>query len=289
VAFGNGNQAKTTTEVGVKMNAIKLKRTLKQGGHVFGCMLSAMASTRFGPTLAGSTMDYAIIDSEHGSRDRTEIQQLCGMLRNAEVTPIVRVPIPKSEWVAMALDAGTAGVLVPYCETVEEVQAVVATAKWHPLKGEYLMRAVTDNVFPSKETKTYLQNRHKESFVIIGIESLPAYENLDAILDVGDIDGVFIGPNDMSTSLGIPDDYKNPKYLRVVKDIIGRCEARKIPVMVHQQTIETSNTAIKLGARFVLHSSDSRMLQRIMQEEMNALRTAAGAAAAKTKDTVETV
>ena len=111
----------------------------------------------------------------------------------------------------MALDAGTAGVLVPYCETVEEVQAVVATAHWHPLKGEYLRRAVEEGELPSAETRKYLRNRRKESFVVIGIESEPAWRNLDAILDVGGIDGVFIGPNDMSTSLGIPDDYANPR------------------------------------------------------------------------------
>ena len=272
-----------------QMNASKLRRTLKSGGHVFGCMLSQMASTRFEQVLAGSTLDYAVIDSEHGSRDRAEIQQLTGMLRRADITPIVRVPIPKSEWVAMALDAGTAGVLVPYCETVEEVQAVVATAKWHPLKGEYLRRAVEENVLPTPETKKYLQNRRKESFIIIGIESEPAYKNLDAILDVRGIDAVFIGPNDMSTSLGIPDDYSNKKYLRVIDDIIKRCEARKIPVMVHQQTIETSTKAIKFGARFVLHSSDGRMLQRMIQTEMNALRKVAGAGTSAQKDTVETV
>ena len=271
------------------MNANKLRRTLKSGGHVFGCMLSQMASTRFEQVLSGSTLDYAIIDSEHGSRDRTEIQQLTGMLRRADITPVVRIPIPKSEWVAMALDAGTSGVLVPYCETVEEVQSCVATVKWHPLKGEYLRRAVEENVLPSSETKKYLQNRRKESFVIIGIESEPAYKNLDGILDVGGIDAVFIGPNDMSTSLGIPDDYTNKKYLRVVEDVIKRCEARHIPVLVHQQTIATSTKAIKLGARFVLHSSDGRMLQRIIQDEMNALRKAAGAATAAEKDTVETV
>lgn len=274
---------------GETMNATKLRRTLKSGGHVFGCMLSQMASTRFESVLAGSTLDYAIVDSEHGSRDRAEIQALCGMLRHADITPIVRVPIPKSEWVAMALDAGTAGVLVPYCETVAEVQAVVATVKWHPLKGEYLRRAVEDNVLPSPETKKYLTNRRKESFVIIGIESEPAYRNLDAILDVGGIDGVFIGPNDMSTSLGVPDDYSNKKYLNVVADIIKRCEARKIPVMVHQQTIATSSKAIELGARFVLHSTDGRMLQRIIQNEMNALREAAGTKAKATKDTAGTV
>ena len=88
------------------MNPIKLKRVLKSGGHVFGCMLSQMASTRFGPVLAGSTLDYEVIEGEHGSRDRAEIQQLTGMLRHADITPIVRVPVPKAEWVAMALDAG---------------------------------------------------------------------------------------------------------------------------------------------------------------------------------------
>ena len=172
----------------------------KSGGHVFGCMLSQMASTRFEQVLAGSTLDYAVIDSEHGSRDRTEIQNLTGMLRRADITPIVRIPIPKSEWVAMALDAG-AGVLVPYCETVEDVQACVATAKWHPLKGEYLRRAVEDNV-RSPRPRGICRTGVRNLFVIIGIESEPAYKNLDAILDVGGIDAVFIGPNDMSTSLG---------------------------------------------------------------------------------------
>ncbi len=56
----------------------------------------------------------------------------------------------------MALDARAAGVLAPYCETVEEVQEVVATAKWHPLKGEYLRRAVREGVFPSEASREYL-------------------------------------------------------------------------------------------------------------------------------------
>ena len=172
------------------MDAIKLKRALKRGEHVFGFMSSAMASARWAGSLRGSTADYCIIDSEHGSRDRTEIQTLVRMLRASDVTPIVRIPVPKAEYVAMALDAGTAGILAPYCETVEQVEEVVATGKWHPLKGEYLTRAVRDNVFPSAETKKYLQRRHRESLVVIGIESEPAYENLESILEVGGIDGV---------------------------------------------------------------------------------------------------
>ena len=273
------------------MDPVTLKQTLKDGGRVFGCMLSAMASSRFGPVLAGATIDYAIIDSEHGSRGRAEIQSLCTMLRAAEVTPVVRVPVPKAEWVAMALDAGAAGVLVPYCETVEEVEAVVATAHWHPLKGEYLRRAVRENVLPSDQAREYLEGRHRDTFVIIGIESEPGYRNLDAILAVGGdgpgVDAIFIGPNDMSTSLGIPNDYTNPKYIDVVADIIARAEAKGVPTMVHQQTIADSTMAIERGARFVLHGTDANILQRALQNEFNALREVAGGVA--TGDTVGVV
>ena len=69
---------------------------------------------------------------------------------------------------------------------------------------------------------------------------------------------------------------------------LADANARGIPVMVHQQTIDTSTRAIQLGARFVLHSSDGRMLQRIIQDDMNALRKAAGSAVAAIRDTVET-
>lgn len=239
-------------------------------------MLSAMASARFGGALQGSTVDYVIVDTEHGSRDRAEIQTLCTMLRQAGIAPVVRVPVPKAEWVAMALDAGAQGVLVPYCETVKEVEAVVATANWHPLKGAYLERAIKEGIFPSDASKEYLERRHKHTFVIIGIESEPAVENLENILDVGHIDGIFVGPNDLSTSLGNPDDYEDPQYWAVIEKIIKTSEAKNVPVMVHQQTVEASGKAIALGARFVLHAMDTNLLQRAIQSEFKALRQGAG-------------
>ena len=272
------------------MNAIELKQRLNDGGTVFGCILSAVGNTRWKGAFAGSGLDYVVIDSEHGSRDRTEIQTLCAMFREIDIMPIVRVPAPMSHYVAMALDAGAAGILVPYCETVEEVAETVGTAHWHPLKGEYLRQA-TQGVFPSPRTKEYLENRRRESFVIIGIESEPGQRNLDKILEVPGIDAIFIGPNDMTTSLGIPDETKNPKYLDVIRDVVKRSEARNVPVMVHHQNVEVSLASIEIGSRFVLHSTDGRFMQTAMQEQFATLRKAAsgGAAAPAARDTIETV
>ena len=112
---------------------------------------------------------------------------------------------------------------------------------------------------------------------------------------MGGIDGIFIGPNDMTTSLGIPDEVTNPRYLDVIKGVIKQSEAHNVPVMIHQQTLDTSTTAIELGARFVMHSSDARLMQIAMQEQMAELRAVAArvsgttSKAAAAKDTIETV
>ncbi len=276
------------------MDAIRLKETLAGGGKVFGFMIISMGSTRFQRGLEGGGADFVVIDSEHGSRDRAEILELTTMLRALDITPIVRVPVPLAHYVAMALDAGAAGVLVPYCEDLGEIEACVATGKWHPMKGEYRTRAVTEGVFPSQKTKEYLEGRHKESIVIIGIESEPAYKNLDAILDIEGIDALFIGPNDLTTSLGIPNEFDNPIYLDVVADVVKRSEARGRPVLIHQWRVEDSTRAIERGSRFVLHGMDMQLMGDGMRDQLRQLREAAarvrgGVEIVEGKDTSETV
>ena len=137
-----------------------------------------------------------------------------GGLKGVGVVPIVRVPIPSSHYVTMAIDAGAEGILAPYCETVEEVREVVGATKWLPMKGEYVERAMTTGEFPSDDTKAYLAARNKNNVCIIGIESEPAVRNLPEILEVEGIDAIFVGPNDFSTSYGIPDDTGHPDYER---------------------------------------------------------------------------
>jgi 4-hydroxy-2-oxoheptanedioate aldolase len=277
------------------MNANEVRTTLQGGGSVYGFMLSAVAVNRWGPAIAGSTVDYAVIDWEHGSRDRREINELCLMLRQGNVAPVVRVPEPDPVWVAMAIDAGAAGILVPYCEDPEDVRACVATARWHPLKGEALRKASRTGEFPSSAAREYLDRRHAGTLVIIGIESVHGLANLRDILAVGGIDGIFVGPNDMTTSLGIPDEVTDPRYLDVLRQVISISEEHGAAVMIHQQTVDTSVTAIELGARFVLHCTDSRLLQIALQEQMATLREAtarvrgSAAPAAEARDTLEPV
>ena len=110
------------------MNGAELKSTLQAGGRVFGTMISIGRSPRWVPTLATVGLDYIIIDTEHSPRSRAELGDYLTMCNTTGVAPIVRIPIPDSHYVTMAMDAGAQGVLAPYCETVEEVKEVVAAA-----------------------------------------------------------------------------------------------------------------------------------------------------------------
>tara|TARA_Y100000294_G_scaffold117247_1_gene108800 strand:+ start:223 stop:492 length:270 start_codon:yes stop_codon:yes gene_type:complete len=88
------------------MNGAELKATLKAGGRVFGTMLSIGRNPRWIPVLDGVGLDYVIIDTEHNPRGRGELGDFLTMFNTTGVVPIVRIPIPDSHYVTMAMDAG---------------------------------------------------------------------------------------------------------------------------------------------------------------------------------------
>ena len=124
----------------------------------------------------------------------------------------------------------------------------------------------------SDASRAYLEERNRNSVALIGVESVAAVNVLEQMLDVPGVDGIFVGPNDLSISLGAPDQYDNPEYQATVKHIIDTSEARGIPVLVHHQTTELSSFWISQGARFVLHGSDRRALVEGFRSEFGRLR-----------------
>ena len=117
---------------------------------------------------------------------------------------------------------------------------MVAAAKWRPLKGEAVERVIASGEHVSDATRAYLEENNKNSVAVIGIESKAAVDNLDNILHVPGIDGIFVGPNDMSISLGVPDQYDTEVYRSTVKHIIDTAEAHGVATLVHHQTPDLS-------------------------------------------------
>ena len=267
------NKRPKIRNLGVRiLNGEQLKQKVGGGGIVYGTMISMGRNPGWGRTVGAFGLDYVIIDTEHAARSRSEVADYMAAFNYTGVVPIVRVPIPASHYVTMFLDAGAQGVLAPYCETVDEVKEVVGATKWKPLKGALARKAVDLGEFPSEETKEYLENRNRNNVCIIGIESVPAIENLESILEVDGIDAIFVGPNDLSITLGVPDQYDHPDYEAALREIIEKCRAADTPVLIHHQTVELTQKWLREGARFVLYSSDARTMHNGYRDEFGRIK-----------------
>lgn len=255
------------------MNSEELRKVLKNGGFVYGTMLGLCRNPRWAGALAGTNLDYVIIDTEHAPFNRSEVADLAWAFSHVGITPIVRIPIPSSHYVTMALDGGAQGILAPYCETTAQVKEVVGAARWRPLKGMLLDMAMDIGEFPSEGTKQYLQRMNQNNVVMIGIESMPALMNLEDILSVGGIDVIFIGPNDLSISMGIPGQYTHPDFESALRRVIDTCNAHQVAVAIHLFDIDLTKKWMKEGARFVLHTMDVHIMRESFRREFDELRT----------------
>jgi len=249
-----------------------IKNKLNEGGRVFGTMINFIEGARWAPAFSSKALDYVIIDSEHGSYSRGEIASMVSAGQGVGLTVIVRVADPDPTLVAIALDAKADGVLVPYCEDAEIIQRCAWKTYLHPLKGKAFEDVLKSGKFPSEKTKKYLDNKNGHKIFIAGIESITAVNNLDNLIEKGPIDGVFVGPNDLSTSMGIPDELENKEYIDALSKIIKISESHNIPVMVHGFSEERTLKTMELGARFVLHTSDGGMITQTIDREFNSIR-----------------
>lgn len=255
-----------------------LREKMASGETVYGTMTMLVRNPRWASVYGRLGFDYVIVDTEHSPTNRSEAADLAVAFRGAGVTPIIRVPTTEPSRTIMGLDAGFGGVLVPYCETADEVRAVVHAARLRPLKGAQHNKARDTGVFPSDESREYLERINKDVVVIIGIESVAAVENLDAILDVGGIDAIFIGPNDLSISVGVPNQYDHPRFLEVTEKIITTAQARGIPAGGHWQTEADVERWLGKGSRFILFYIDGGVLYEGYRSSLNKFRERAVAA-----------
>lgn len=257
------------------MRGAQLREKMRNGERVYGTMTSVVRNPRWAGVYGRLGFDYVIVDTEHSPTGRSETADLAVAFLGAGVCPIQRVKDSEPHATVMALDAGFQGVLVPYCETADEVRAVVNAARLRPLKGALHDRARDAGEFPSQATREYLEQRNKDVVVIIGIESVPAMNNLESILDVGGIDAIFIGPNDLSVSLGVPDEYTHPKFVEATEHIISTSQKRGIPAGGHWQMREQVHYWLERGSRWILYSSDMRALTEGYRDALNSFRDTA--------------
>jgi 2-keto-3-deoxy-L-rhamnonate aldolase RhmA len=253
-----------------------LQDKLKNGENIYGtCIIST--SPIWSKIVSGSGLDFVFLDTEHIPMDRTELTFLCQIYSSKGISPIVRIPSPDPYIACMAKDAGAVGVLAPYIESVEQIQQLVGATKYRPLKGDRLQNVLNGKEVLEPELKTFLKNFNKGSLCIVNIESLVAVENLDALLDVHGLDGIIIGPHDLSINMGLPEKYDHPDFEKVVKKIINKARSKNIAAGIHfPSNPDRQIQWMREGANIVMHSSDMFLFSQKLNEDILKIKNAAG-------------
>lgn len=208
--------------------------------------------------LKGLGFDWFMIDTEHAPVNPETLAAMVSLLGDSGPAPLVRVGDVNQYLIKQALDAGSQGVLVPLVSTAAQASATVAFAKYPP-EGVRGAAAAAASRYGT-ELSTYLRNANAETLVGVQIETKEALDNLEAIAGVTGVDLLFVGPQDLTLSLGLLDDRKNPKVRDAMRRVVEACERHgKVPgTMVID--VEEKRVAAELGFRFISLASDVRFL-----------------------------
>jgi 4-hydroxy-2-oxoheptanedioate aldolase len=223
-------------------------------------------------------LDFVFIDSEHTPLDRMQQAWAVQTYAAFGIAPLLRIPEASASLAAQAMDAGAHGVVVPYVETVEQVERLVGAVRYRPFRGRMLEEAMEGNRLLSEETAEYLQLVNKDNLLVIMIESQTGLDNLESLLQVNGVDAVLIGPNDLSISLGIPDQITHPKFSNAVRHVIRLGRQYGVGVGVHfcSKNIETEIEWIDWGCNLIMHLTDTLMIAHSMERDLQVLRDHTG-------------
>ena len=211
------------------MRKNKLKETLESGQIAVGSVLSE-GSTATMEILALLGFDFIFIDCEHSSMSVETVQNLVMAAELRGTTAIVRPPVNSPEFIMRYMDCGAMGIAIPGMDSGEEAQKAVNAVKFAPMGERGLAGTRAADFGLSGPLGDYVKTANRETMVFGVVESRKGVENIDQILDTEGFDGVFIGTNDLSNSLGVPGQTAHPVVEEAIDKILAAGKAKGKPV-----------------------------------------------------------
>jgi len=250
--------------------AMDLKGKLKRREVTMGTWIT-LGHSAIAEILSGCSFDWLVIDMEHSVIELSQAQQMIQVISLSGKVPLVRLPDQNQTLTKRVMDAGAAGVLVPNIKTAKEARAAVAAVKYPPKgnRGVGLARAQGYGL----NFKRYEDWVNKGGIVIVQIEHFLGVENLREIIAVPGVDGMIIGPYDLSGSIGLPGKLNEPKVEKLVKKAIKTALDMNVTAGYHivQPSPEEVKLRISQGFNFIGYSLDTIILGKTFQDHLKAI------------------
>ena len=247
----------------------KVKKMLKAGEPVVGTFMVS-GSRAVLEVLATSGFDFVLIDTEHFLLNNETLEQLITAAEAAGVTPFVRIQ-ENTNLIDRAISGGARGIMIPMCNTKEIAQAAVDVAKYAPIgkRGACNPRAVTFGVQGVENMVDFYKTENENILLIAQIESEEAVKNLPEILTVEGIDTFFIGPIDLSNSMGIPGGFDNDKLLKKIDKASKLVKEKNVPLGILSFNAAQSNEYFEQGYSWVSMGCDMMHMAATAMTELS--------------------
>jgi 4-hydroxy-2-oxoheptanedioate aldolase len=240
----------------VVINEVDLRRRWSDGQPCHG-LWSLLPGAVTGELLARTGADFVVVDLQHGAATETDLPGVTAAIASAGSVPLVRTRSPLFADVGRPLDLGACGVIVPSVRDADHAKEVVAATRYAPAGGRSIGR---------------LSGGADQPLVVLMVETATALDDLDAILAVQGVDGIYVGPGDLSLSVGLDAEAGRADLRGVLSSIIARAAAAGVPVGVHATTGEDAAGYAAEGATIVTVAVDALSLTEVLAQQLDAAR-----------------
>ena len=201
--------------------------------------------------LGQTGLDYVIIDNEHGPVGLETAARLIESAKGAGLCPFVRINAIERGQILKMLDAGAMGLIVPQVHTPDEVRELISYAKFRPLGNRGYCPSADGGWGCGEEYEGgmagYMEEANEKTLVIPQCETAECLENIEEILSIDGVSGIFIGPYDLSIALGIPGSFDAPAHKAAVEKIKKACEAAGKLCIIYCDNAEKGAEYIRQG------------------------------------------
>jgi len=242
-----------------------LKKKLNDDEVAFGTFVK-VNSPAIVEMLGLAGFDFIIIDSEHSSFSYLEAENLVRAADGVGMSSIIRIPSAKEEHIQHALDSGAGGIQVPGLSTVEEVKAFLPFTKYYPYGTRGLSFAQRSANYGLVDTSNYVKTSNEGTTVVVHIENKEMAEKVDELCQIPEVDVLFVGPADMSQSMGKPGAMNDPEVVALIEKVFSKAAQYNKKVGIFVGAEAGLEKYIKLGAKYIAWKSDIAMFANIAKD-----------------------
>jgi 4-hydroxy-2-oxoheptanedioate aldolase len=247
------------------------KRALKNGELQLG-LWSGLSNNVTVEVLANAGFDWLLLDTEHSPNELPMVHSQLQAVAQGKAHPIVRPPWNDTVVIKRYLDVGVQTLLIPFVQDAEEARRAVAATRYPPLGVRGYSAAARASDYG--RVKDYATRCEEELCVLVQVETPHALANIEAIAEVDGVDGIFIGPGDLSAAMGHIGNPKHPEVMAAIEDAIGRIRACGKAAGILSGDEAVARRCIELGCAFVAVGSDIGILARGAEQLAARFKTA---------------